>query len=94
MLCRPAPPGHLQDEAKGLKVVAPTAGTGPQSSDPFPTPAWRRESLFIPNLFKQTRFVPQAQFAPATYLLEVSSLVHWHGPEACELKDKGGRRSG
>lgn len=38
--------------------------------------------------------MPQAQFAPATYLLEVSSLVHWDEPEGCELKDKGGHRSG
>lgn len=37
---------------------------------------------------------PQAQFALATYLPEVSSPVDWHGPEDCELKGKGGGRSG
>ena len=91
----PAPPGHLQDErAKASKESGPTAGTGPQSSKVSPAPAWQRSYFLYPASSSRPRLVPKAQFAPATYLLEVSSLVHRHGPEGCELKDKGGHRSG
>lgn len=91
----PAPPGHLQDErAKASQVSGPTAGTGPQSSEVPSAPAWHRSHFLYPASSSRPRFVPQAQFAPATYLLEVSSLVHWDEPEGCELKDKGGHRSG
>lgn len=83
--------GHLQDErASAPRVSSSTAGTGPQPHKVPPAPTWQRRHLLYPASLSR----PQARFAQATYLPEVSSPVEWHGPEDCELKGKGGGRSG
>lgn len=91
----PAPLGRLQGKrAEAPKVSGPPIGTGPQPSEVSPAPDWQKSHLLYPTSSSRPPFVPQAQFAPATYLLEASSPVHWHGPEDCELNDKDGLRSG